>query len=63
MDLDFGGLDAEECDGLDQEMSIGELIEWRYFKAEKAKESVSPLYENSIRDILNFVQFSGQQSI
>lgn len=39
-DLDFGGLDSEECDGPDQEMTIGELIEWRYFKAERSKESV-----------------------
>ncbi|KAI5122280.1 hypothetical protein M0805_002360 [Coniferiporia weirii] len=38
MDLDFGGLEPEECDGLDPEMTIGELMEWRYFKAEKAKE-------------------------
>ncbi|KAH8118028.1 hypothetical protein DFH11DRAFT_1503386 [Phellopilus nigrolimitatus] len=38
MDLDFGGLEPEECDGLDPEMTIGELMEWRYFKAERAKE-------------------------
>lgn len=49
MDLDFGGLEPDECDGLDPEMTIGELMEWRYFKAEKAKELVRtvvllPLY-------------------
>lgn len=37
--LDFGGLDADECDGVD-DMSIGELMEWRYIKAERAKEKV-----------------------
>lgn len=41
MELDFGGLEPEECDeGLDPEMTIGELMEWRYFKAERAKELV-----------------------
>ncbi|THH09153.1 hypothetical protein EW145_g2205 [Phellinidium pouzarii] len=38
IDLDFGGLEPDESDGLDPEMTIGELMEWRYFKAEKAKE-------------------------
>jgi hypothetical protein len=38
MDLDFGGLEPDECD--DPEMTIGELMEWRYFKAERAKEQV-----------------------
>ncbi|TDL25853.1 hypothetical protein BD410DRAFT_896049 [Rickenella mellea] len=36
MDLDFGGLEPEECE--DPEMTIGELMEWRYFKAERSKE-------------------------
>ena len=41
MDLDFGGLEPEECEGmLDPEMTIGELMEWRYFKAERSKEIV-----------------------
>ena len=40
LDLDFGGVDPEESDGLDADMTIGELMEWRYFKAEKAKELV-----------------------
>ncbi|KAF8526280.1 hypothetical protein BU17DRAFT_74187 [Hysterangium stoloniferum] len=35
--LDFGGLETEECQGVD-DMSIGELMEWRYIKAERAKE-------------------------
>lgn len=39
--MDFGGVEPEECDGIDPEMTIGELMEWRYFKAEKAKELVS----------------------
>lgn len=39
--MDFGGVEPEECDGVDPEMTIGELMEWRYFKAEKAKELVS----------------------
>ena len=37
--LDFGGLEADECEGID-DMSIGELMEWRYIKAERAKEKV-----------------------
>ena len=40
MELDFGGIETGECDCLDPEMTIGELMEWRYFKAEKAKELV-----------------------
>ncbi|GJJ08710.1 hypothetical protein Clacol_002929 [Clathrus columnatus] len=35
--LDFGGVDPDECDGAD-DMSIGEMMEWRYIKAERAKE-------------------------
>jgi len=44
MDLDFGGLEPEECDGLDPEMTIGELMEWRYFKAERSKELVCSIH-------------------
>jgi RNA polymerase II-associated protein 3 len=40
LDLDFGGIETDENDGLDADMTIGELMEWRYFKAEKAKELV-----------------------
>ncbi|KAJ7035287.1 hypothetical protein C8F04DRAFT_535322 [Mycena alexandri] len=37
--LDFGGMDPEECDdGPESEMTIGELMEWRYIKAEREKE-------------------------
>ena len=43
LDLDFGGIDPDESDGLDADMTIGELMEWRYFKAEKAKELVRVL--------------------
>ncbi|CAA7267517.1 unnamed protein product [Cyclocybe aegerita] len=38
VDLDFGGLDPEECGGPDSEMTIGEMMEWRYLKAEREKE-------------------------
>ncbi|KDQ58995.1 hypothetical protein JAAARDRAFT_649876 [Jaapia argillacea MUCL 33604] len=39
LDLDFSALEPEECDdGIDPEMTIGELMEWRYLRAEKAKE-------------------------
>jgi RNA polymerase II-associated protein 3 len=42
VDLDFGGLEAEECDdGQDVDMTIGELMEWRYLKAEREKEEVN----------------------
>ena len=40
VDLDFNGLDTEECDDLGPEMTVGEHLEWRYFKAERAKELV-----------------------
>jgi hypothetical protein len=41
VDLDFGGLEPEESgDGLDGEMTISELMEWRYLKAEREKELV-----------------------
>lgn len=41
VDLDFGGLEPEESgDGLDGEMTISELMEWRYLKAEREKEQV-----------------------
>lgn len=42
IDLDFGGLDSDELeDGVDSEMTIGEMMEWRYLKAEREKEQVS----------------------
>ena len=41
VDLDFGGLDPEE--GVDAEMTIGEMMEWRYLRAEQEKELVSSL--------------------
>ncbi len=45
IDLDFVSLDPEECEDhdTDPEMTIGEMMEWRYFKAEREKEQVSPL--------------------
>jgi len=44
VDLDFGGLEPEESgDGLDGEMTISELMEWRYLKAEREKEQVCRL--------------------
>ncbi|EJD06560.1 uncharacterized protein FOMMEDRAFT_131472 [Fomitiporia mediterranea MF3/22] len=46
MELDFGGIEPDECDGLDPEMTIGELMEWRYFKAEKAKELGNKAFRN-----------------
>jgi hypothetical protein len=40
-DLDFGGLDPDECaGGVDAEMTIGEMMEWRYLKAEQEKDQV-----------------------
>ncbi|KAF8149024.1 hypothetical protein B0H34DRAFT_734533 [Crassisporium funariophilum] len=46
VDLDFGGLDPDECaGGVDPEMTIGELMEWRYLRAEREKEQVcKPFY-------------------
>jgi len=41
VDLDFGGPDPDECaDGIDTDMTIGEMMELRYLKAEKEKEHV-----------------------
>lgn len=41
VDLDFGGLDPDECAaGVDAEMTIGEMMEWRYLKAEQEKDQV-----------------------
>ncbi|KAJ7239373.1 hypothetical protein B0H12DRAFT_80205 [Mycena haematopus] len=37
--LDFGGMDPEEPnEGIESDMTIGELMEWRYIKAEREKE-------------------------
>ncbi|EPQ53962.1 hypothetical protein GLOTRDRAFT_139413 [Gloeophyllum trabeum ATCC 11539] len=39
LDLDFSALDPDECDeGVDPDMTIGELMEWRYLRAEWEKE-------------------------
>ena len=42
VDLDFVALEPEECDEdhVDPEMTIGELMEWRYLRAEREKEQV-----------------------
>ena len=43
IDLDFVSLEPEECDHEPySEMTIGEMMEWRYFKAEREKEQVFP---------------------
>ena len=47
-DLDYGGLEPDECDGY-SEMTVAELIEWRYIKAERAKEQV----KETIADLWN----------
>ena len=39
VELDFGGLDPDESGG-EGEMTIGEMMEWRYLRAEKEKELV-----------------------
>ena len=45
--LDFGGMPNEQADSYADEdeaedaMSVGELMEWRYIKAEREKELVS----------------------
>ena len=38
LDLDFGGVSEEESAGFEGDMTIGELMEWRYFRAERSKE-------------------------
>jgi len=44
IDLDFGRVETEECDGGggggDGDMTIAELMEWRYLRAEREKEEV-----------------------
>ncbi len=37
-DLDFGGLPNDEIEDIEGAMSVGELMEWRYIKAEREKE-------------------------
>ncbi|TFK50192.1 hypothetical protein OE88DRAFT_332467 [Heliocybe sulcata] len=39
LELDFSALEPDECDeGIDPEMTISDLMEWRYLRAEKQKE-------------------------
>lgn len=40
IDLDFGGLDPDEYEGATSDMTISELMEWRYFRAEREKQQV-----------------------
>jgi len=41
IDLDFGGAGPEGCEGaVDSEMTIVEMMEWRFLKAEREKEQV-----------------------
>lgn len=41
IDLDFGGSDSEEGEGLGSEMTIAQMMEIRFIKAEREKEFVS----------------------
>lgn len=49
IDLDFVSLDPEECEDhdTDPEMTIGEMMEWRYFKAEREKEQGNAAFKRS----------------
>jgi hypothetical protein len=40
IDLDFGGSDSEEGEGLGSEMTIAQMMEIRFVKAEREKEFV-----------------------
>jgi hypothetical protein len=40
IDLDFGGSDSEEGEGLGSEMTIAQMMEIRFIKAEREKEFV-----------------------
>ena len=52
VNLDFGALEPSESgDGLDGEMTISELMEWRYLKAEREKEKVRALPPVSTKSI------------
>ena len=44
VDLDFGALDPEETADADAEMTIGEMMELRYLRAEREKEKVRDLF-------------------
>lgn len=44
VDLDFGALDPEETADADNEMTIGEMMEWRYLRAEREKEKGNAAY-------------------
>ena len=40
VDLDFGRLESDGCDEGVKDMTIAELMEWRYLEAERKKEEV-----------------------
>lgn len=41
IELDFGGMYGDESEeAVDSDMTVGEVMEWRYFKAERKKEEV-----------------------
>lgn len=49
--LDFAGVDPDAADehGLESDMSIGEMMQWRYLKAEHEKEAVRYVENHSIQ--------------
>ncbi|PAV16026.1 RNA polymerase II associated 3 [Pyrrhoderma noxium] len=47
-DLDYGGLEPDDCDSY-SEMTVAELIEWRYIKAERAKEQIKETGNKAFR--------------
>lgn len=48
IDLDFGGSDSEEGDGFGSEMTIAQMMEIRFIKAEREKEFVSNVPKNTV---------------
>lgn len=51
VELDFRGMDPEELeDGIDPSMTIGELMEWRFLRAEHEKEQGNMAFRRGLFD-------------
>lgn len=52
LELDFSGMDPEDLDeGIDPSMTIGEIMEWRFLKAEREKEQGNTAFRRGLFDV------------
>ncbi|KAF5379822.1 hypothetical protein D9615_005795 [Tricholomella constricta] len=60
VELDFGGMDPDASDdGVDSEMTIGEIMEWRFFKAEQEKEEGNIAFrQGDFKKAVNFYEIA-----